>query len=428
MNGQVAVQKLTAMGYRFQIEGDALRYEWHGSGKPDANEVKPLFGVIKEHKREVLSYLTALVTCRACDHSQVGDGWAMCQGEPWDGIPGQAPDLQHPCPGFQARTKPLPPPEKILSCQDCPWHRENPWTHYPELPAWCDWHFDHLAADNPACISYRRGEIQQGPKTVERTRAIRQESEIAAPTTGKKALFNRTNENIEWASWTWNPVTGCEHGCEYCYARPIANGLYKEKFNPTFWPYRLQAPRNTPLPRSLHPGDFNVFVSSMGDLFGDWVPREWIDAVLEAVRQAPEWNFLFLTKNPKRLVDIDWSPNAWVGTTVDVQSRVAPAEEAFRQIKATVKFVSCEPLLEELSFSALELFDWVITGGCRRPGQRPDEADQPDWPWVLSLDKQARKAGCLRYWKPNLKVPKEFPVKEVPREFPTTGQKYGRML
>jgi len=50
-------------------------------------------------------------------------------------------------------------PECILTCSECPWHRANPWTHYPELPSWCDWHFDHLLADNPACIGYRRGEI-----------------------------------------------------------------------------------------------------------------------------------------------------------------------------------------------------------------------------------------------------------------------------
>ena len=53
------------------------------------------------------------------------------------------------------------PSERILSCGECPWYAENPWTHYPELPAWCDWHFDHLEADNPACIGYRRGEVPE---------------------------------------------------------------------------------------------------------------------------------------------------------------------------------------------------------------------------------------------------------------------------
>ena len=198
-------------------------------------------------------------------------------------------------------------------------------------------------------------------------------------------------------------------------------------YKPHFYPERLSAPMNTLVPDSDDIAERCVFTVSMGDLFGEWVPQEWIDAVLEVVRQAPQWNFLFLTKNPKRLVSIDWPLNAWVGTTVDVQSRVTPAEEAFHQVKAAVKFVSCEPLLEELTFSALEVFDWIITGGCRRPGQKPEEAEQPDWGWVLSLDNQARKAGCLRYWKPNLKVPREFPLAEVPKEFPTAGQGNGRM-
>ena len=159
MNPGEAVMKLTAMGYRFQVDGNVLRYQWHGSGKPDHSQVKPLFEVVKHHKHEVRTYLAALVTCRDCGHAEVGQGWAMCQMEPWDGIPGQAPDYQHFCPNFTARTKPLPQPERILTCAECPWYQTNPWTHYPDLPAWCGWHFDHLAVDNPSCIGYRKGEI-----------------------------------------------------------------------------------------------------------------------------------------------------------------------------------------------------------------------------------------------------------------------------
>jgi hypothetical protein len=159
MTWRFAIQKLAALGYCFRIEGNALRYEWHGAGKPDPSQVKPLFEIIKLHKDEVRTYLVVLVTCRACDHAEVGHGWAMCQADPWDGIPGQVPDHQHPCGSFTARTKPAPAPERISTCQECPWHQENPWTHYPELPAWCAYHFDHLAADNPACIGYRRGDV-----------------------------------------------------------------------------------------------------------------------------------------------------------------------------------------------------------------------------------------------------------------------------
>jgi hypothetical protein len=112
MSGLIAVQKLTAMGYRFQVEGDALRYEWQGTGKPDPGQVRPLLALVKEHKPEVLAYLS----------------------------------------------RPAPP-ERILSCSECPWYRANPWTHYPESPAWCQHHMDHLLQDNPACIGYKNGEV-----------------------------------------------------------------------------------------------------------------------------------------------------------------------------------------------------------------------------------------------------------------------------
>jgi Protein of unknown function (DUF3102)/Protein of unknown function (DUF5131) len=91
-----------------------------------------------------------------------------------------------------------------------------------------------------------------------------------------ETVFNRTNERVDWAWYTWNPVTGCEHDCIYCYARDIANRFYPEKFQPTFHPERLQAPHNTPLPpeAATDIGARNVFTVSMGDLFGKWDPQE----------------------------------------------------------------------------------------------------------------------------------------------------------
>jgi len=223
-----------------------------------------------------------------------------------------------------------------------------------------------------------------------------------------KSVFNRTNDNIEWASWTWNPVTGCQHGCPYCYARDIAARFYGNGgFEPRFHPERLHAPVNTKPPKPGDPiGERNVFVCSMADLFGDWVPQEWIDQVLEAVRQAPQWNFLFLTKNPDRLVGIDWPRNAWVGTTVDCQARVAAAEKAFAKIKATVKFLSCEPLMEQLTFKNLNAFDWLIIG----PKRVGKDHEQPKWEWVENLLYQARKADMQVYFKPHLSIrPREYP-------------------
>lgn len=209
----------------------------------------------------------------------------------------------------------------------------------------------------------------------------------------KKSMFNRTNENIDWAKWSWNPYTGCLNECPYCYARDIANRFYKEKFHPTFRPERLDAPFNTKIPgkRTQEPGINNVFVCSMADLLGNWVKQEHIDRVLDAVRESPKWNYIFLTKNPMRMTDIEWPDNAWVGTTVDIQARVITAEEAFSQIEAPVKFVSCEPLLEELQFSNLDVFDWVIIGSRSKSTKLPEF--QPRWAWVKSLISQAREAN-----------------------------------
>jgi protein gp37 len=227
---------------------------------------------------------------------------------------------------------------------------------------------------------------------------------------GQRPTFNRTNEQVDWAKWTWNPVTGCLHNCVYCYARDIAIRHYPEQFEPTFHPDRLKAPHYTKVPSEAETqiGYRNVFVCSMADLFGKWVPQEWIDAVLAEVRAAPQWNFLFLTKFPQRLAAITWPHNAWVGTTVDEQYRVEIAERAFRKIDARVKWLSCEPLREHLTFSSLEMFDWVVLGGQSKSSQAP--AFQPPWEWVEHLWQQARTAGCLVYWKPNLLTrPQEYP-------------------
>lgn len=253
----------------------------------------------------------------------------------------------------------------------------------------------------------KKEEVLSGEKTIHKAYTeIKEEEKVISKGTSK---FNETNDNIEWAKWSWNPVTGCKMGCPYCYARDIAN-RFQGGFDPAFHPERLTMPENTQVPPKADTdiGFKNVFVCSMADLFGDWVPQEWIDRVIEAVRKNPQWNFLFLTKNPSRLVGIDWPKNAWVGTTVDVQARVAPAKMAFRQISAPIKFLSCEPLREELDFGDMSMFDWIIIGGQSKSTQEP--AKQPDWSWVESLITEARRSELKVYFKPNLETrPKEYP-------------------
>lgn len=220
--------------------------------------------------------------------------------------------------------------------------------------------------------------------------------------------FNRQDTDaIEWAQFSWNPVTGCLHNCPYCYARDLAESVkltraYPNGFAPTFRPATLLAPRHMSVPaEAAHDTRYrNVFTCSMADLFGRWVPAAWIDAVFREVRAAPQWHFLCLTKFPKRLDEFDIPPNAWMGTTVDLQARVKAAEDAFAHIHAGVRWLSVEPMLEPLRFTHLERFDWVVIGGATKSSQTP--AWHPPFAWIYDLVQQADAAGCRVYFKTNL--------------------------
>lgn len=223
--------------------------------------------------------------------------------------------------------------------------------------------------------------------------------------------FNRTNENIDWACWSWNPVTGCRHGCPYCYARDIAMRFYPEKFEPTFHPERLTAPRDTRPDLNAGTAGRLVFVCSMADLFGAWIPDAWIRAVMIEVRRAPDWTFLFLTKNPSRLPEIQWPENAWAGATIDRQARAIPTLEALARTKAAVRFISAEPLLEPLTLPTTP-FEWLILGAQSRTASEPEI--QPKTEWLDSLLALARERHIPAFTKSNLDVPGFIPTKEHP--------------
>jgi len=219
--------------------------------------------------------------------------------------------------------------------------------------------------------------------------------------------MNLVNDNIEWAAWSWNPVTGCLHNCDYCYARDLAKRIYPQEFEPSYIPERLSMPKNT---REIPPrwegdtGHKNIFTCSMADLFGKWVPVDWINAVLQTIERNPQWTFLLLTKFPIRMAEFTYPPNVWLGTSVDYQWAVERAEKAFTKIKASgfdgVCWLSCEPMMEQLTFTSLNMFDWVVMGGSSKSSQTPEY--KPPFEDILHLYSQARQSGCKVYMKTNL--------------------------
>jgi protein gp37 len=234
------------------------------------------------------------------------------------------------------------------------------------------------------------------------------EREAALAVANPKAkLLKQTSNAIEWALWSWNPVTGCEHNCPYCYARDLAEKYYPQKFVPSLVPEALSAPMNALPPKDAEKalGLKNIFTCSMADLFGNWVPDGWILRVLEIAALCPAWNFLMLTKFPQRLAEFTFPENVWVGTTVDLQARVANAERALRKVKASVKWVSIEPMIEpiEMDFS---LVQWVVIGGASESDPTAGTPATPEWKpprrWVYEVTARALRAGCEVYHKTNL--------------------------
>lgn len=234
-----------------------------------------------------------------------------------------------------------------------------------------------------------------------------------------KQFNKQDNDSIEWAQWSWNPITGCKHDCPYCYARDIATRFYPQKFEPSIYPLRFAAPANTPVPvKAAEDTAFrNVFTGSMADIFGRWVPNEWIERVLQTVADNDEWNFLFLTKFPQRVHEFGELPsNAWMGTTVDCQDRVAGAEKAFAKMGGGIKWLSVEPMLTPLKFKKLEMFDWVVIGGASKSSQTP--AWVPPMDWIVDLHAAARRAQCAVYYKSNAGITDDARLREFPWEEP----------
>ncbi len=251
---------------------------------------------------------------------------------------------------------------------------------------------------------------------------------FAYPKPKGKATFNQQKgTEIGWAMWSWNPVTGCNHGCDYCYARAIATSrdmaaYYPAGFTPLFHHERLDAPQNTPVPARAadDPAHGRVFVCSMADLFGAWVPQEWIDQVVASTVANPQWEYLYLTKFPQRYDRLQLPSSGWIGASVDEQHRAEPTLAAMRKVSGVkVKWLSLEPLLEPIKFSTLEGIDMIVIGAqSENIGQ--NSSFSPPFEWVADLVATARRDGCKVWLKTNLlgQVSGQWPGMQMMQEVP----------
>jgi Bacteriophage protein gp37 len=183
--------------------------------------------------------------------------------------------------------------------------------------------------------------------------------------------------SIEWTESTWNPVTGCSKispGCKHCYAERLAKRLqamgqpnYAHGFDLTLQEHMLELPLRWVKPQT-------IFVNSMSDLFHDDIPLAYIQRVFDVMRRADWHRFQVLTKRADRLMELDrhiqWTQNVWMGVSVESRRYLKRIDD-LRKTGAHIKFLSIEPLLEDLGAFDLAGMDWVIVGGESGPGARP---------------------------------------------------------
>jgi protein gp37 len=206
---------------------------------------------------------------------------------------------------------------------------------------------------------------------------------------------------IEWTEQTWNPVTGCTKispGCKHCYAETLSKRLrvmgargYENGFSLTLLPERLEQPIKRRRPTIW-------FVNSMSDLFHDRVPFEFIDRVFSTIEATPQHKYQVLTKRPKRMAqyfrDRLVPGNAWLGTSVEDKKYGVPRIDVLREIDASIRFLSIEPLLEDVGTLDLSGISWVIVGGESGPKARPMRAE-----WARSIRDQCKDSDISFFFK-----------------------------
>lgn len=208
---------------------------------------------------------------------------------------------------------------------------------------------------------------------------------------------------IEWTEQTWNPVVGCtkvSSGCKYCYAEVMALRLkamgtpgYENGFKLSLIPERLEQPLKRKKPTKY-------FVNSMSDLFHEDVPFSYIDRVFEVIDRTPQHIYQILTKRADRMAEYfskNAAPeNAWIGVTVENKKQGLRRIPFLTSVQATIRFLSVEPLLEDLGEVDFSGVHWVIVGGESGPNAREMK---PEWAENVRLQcEEQQVAFFFKQW------------------------------
>ncbi len=210
-----------------------------------------------------------------------------------------------------------------------------------------------------------------------------------------------SKHKIEWTEQTWNPTAGCTKisaGCKNCYAETMAIRLkaigvrgYENGFQFSIVPERLNEPLKRKKPTVY-------FVNSMSDLFHQDMPSDYLDKIFEVIRKTPHHTYQILTKRADKMFEYFYDKiipdNIWLGVTVENKKEGLPRIDYLRQLKASVLFLSIEPLLEDLGEFDLTNIDWVIVGGESGPKARPMEKE-----WVVNIKRQCKENNIAFFFK-----------------------------
>lgn len=210
-----------------------------------------------------------------------------------------------------------------------------------------------------------------------------------------------TTSKIEWTEQTWNPAVGCTKispGCKNCYAETMARRLkamgapgYEQGFQLQLLPQRLEEPLKRRKPTTY-------FVNSMSDLFHDRIPDAYIEQVFDTIRRTPQHTYQVLTKRAAHMARFfrtrSVPANAWLGVSVENKKHGVPRIDHLRDIPARIRFLSVEPLIEDVGALDLGGIHWVIVGGESGPKARPMKLE-----WLESVRLQCAQQKVAFFFK-----------------------------